>query len=410
MRGAKDSLRTPHFIYLCFAISRSSVRVFQRDDLAQRSAARRTDSLTIGPLRFEAGGATTIQQQADKRGRTIRNAQMLVDRIAELGDALGAGFPGNDQIDLLGHRIRHNCGAPGTVRQCVGGETQISSGPVGITQHEVATALHPGGGSATQSSAQISGSLQNGREKFDRSIDVGHGSKADAVARTSAIGANRHTTVDCIVEAGYVADRGKVEEPAIDAVIRRGAQTSVLLLEVHHLNIAGIGFNDIQVHAIHRPIEVGMLLRSAGDDRGTGPHLVCPPGSRSPVHVGTVGSTGGREVHIVVGQLDAIPARDGHKVDLGVGLIAAPGIDITVVLAGAGPIGVERKAGVHGGLDKHASAQGVDDPGLLSGATVRPEGDVLVIAQAGDVVAIDVQTLARSNVGDFVVSHSVDSF
>lgn len=143
---------------------------------------------------------------------------------------------------------------------------------------------------------------------------------------------------------------------------------------------------------------------------GTRPYLVSAPSSRRPVHIGTVGSATGREVHIVVGQLDAVPARGGHKVDLGIGLIAAPGVNVAVVLAGAGAVGVERKAIVHIGLHEHAGPQRVNDPGLFIRAAVRPDGDVLIIAQVGDVVAIDVQTLARSNVGDFVICHCIDSF
>lgn len=141
---------------------------------------------------------------------------------------------------------------------------------------------------------------------------------------------------------------------------------------------------------------------------GTRPHLVSAPSSRRPVHIGSVGSTAGREVHIVAGQLDAVPAGGGHKIDLGIGLIAAPGVNVAVVLAGAGAVGVERKAVVHIGLHEHAGPQRVNDPGLLIRAAVRPEGHVLVVLQAGDAVAVNIQALTCGNIGDFVVCHDFE--
>ena len=407
MRGVKNNLHTPHFIWRYLRRSNQSVRVFQRDDLAQRPAGVHINNPTSGVFRSDAGRAAAIQEQADERAgapESHGNLKVLVDRLAELLHALGSVFPGHDQIDLFGDRIHHDGRTTGAARQGVRSEPQIVSAPAAVAQHQVATTLHPGGSSAAQSRTQIGGIPQNGRKQLDHAIDISNGGEAQVIDGTRAIGADRHTVVDGVVQAGHVATRAEVEEPAVDAEV--GTQAAGLFLEVDHLNIAGVGFNDVKVHAVDGAVEIGVLLGPGNGNAA--PHLGGRPGDRAPVHIGPVASAAGSQVHVIVGQLDAVPAGGGHKVDLGIGLVAAPGVDVAVILAGAGAVCVEPKAVVHGGLHDHAVPQRVDDPGLLRGAAVRPKGHVLIVLQAGDIVAVNIQTLVGGNIDNFIVCHDFE--
>ncbi len=406
MRGVKDNLHTPHFIWWYLRRSDQSVRVFQRDDLAQRPAGVHVNNPTSRVFRSDAGRAAAIQQQTSERAGAVGNAKVLVDRVAELNHALGGAFPGHDQIDLLGRRIHHDGCTADAVGQGVRSETQIGSGPVAVAQHQVTAALHPGGSSAAQSRTQIGGIPQNGRKQLDHAIDISNGGEAQIIDGAGAVGTDRHTVVDGVVQAGHVAARAEVEEAAVDAEV--GTHAAGLFLEVDHLNVAGVGFDDVQVHAVDRAVEIGVLLGPTGGNGNAAPHLAGRPSKGGPVHVGPVGSAAGSQVHVVVGQLDAVPAGGGHEVDLGIGLVAAPGVDVTVVLAGAGAVGVECKALVHRGLHEHADPQRVDVPGLLGGAAVSPKGHVLVVLQAGDVVAVNIQTLVGGNIDDFIVCHDFE--
>lgn len=406
MRGVKDNLHTPHFIWRYLRRSDQSGRVFQRDDLAQRTAGGRANNLTSGVFRSDAGRAAAIQQQTNERAGAVGNAKVLVDRIAELNHALGGVFPGHDQIDLFGCRIHHDGRTTGAVGQGVRRETQIGRGPTAVAQHQVTAALHPGGSSAAQSRTQIGGILQNGRKQLDHAIDISNGGEAQFIGGAGAVGTDRHTVVDGVVQTGHVAARTEVEEPAVDAEI--GTHAAGVFLHVDHLNIAGVGFDDVQVHAVDRAVEIGVLLGPTGGNGNAAPHLAGRPSNGGPVHVGSIGSAAGSQVHVVVGQLDAVPAGGGHEVDLGIGLVAAPGVDVAVVLAGAGAVGVKPKAVVHGGLHNHAVPQRVDDPGLLRGTAVRPKGHVLIVLQAGDVVAVNIQTLVGGNIDDFIVCHDFE--
>ena len=406
MRGVKDNLHTPHFIWQYLRRNDQSVRVFQRDDLAQLPAGVHVNNPTIGGFRSDAGRAAAIQQQTSERAGAVGNAKVLVDRIAELNHALGGAFPGHDQIDLFGCRIHHDGCTTGAVGLGIRTEPQIGKGPAAVAQHQVTAALHPGGSSAAQSRTQIGGILQNGRKQLDHDIDISNGGEAQFIGGTGAVGTDRHTVVDGVVLTGYIAGRVEVEESAVDAEI--GTHAAGLFLHVDHLNIAGVGFNDMKVHAVDGAVEIGVLLGPTGGNGNAAPHLGGRPGDRGPVHIGPVVSAAGSQVHVIVGQLDAVPAGGGHKVDLGIGLVAAPGVDVAVILAGAGAVGVEPKAVVHGGLHDHAVPQRVDDPGLLRGTAVRPKGHVLIVLQAGDVVAVNIQTFVGGNIDNFIVCHDFE--
>lgn len=387
--------------------SDQSVRVFQRDDLAQRPAGVHVNNPTSGVFRSDAGRAATIQEQADERAGApgnLGNLKVLMDRVAEINHTLGGAFPGHDQIDLFGRRIRHDGRTAGTAHQGSSGEPQIFNVPVFVAQHQVAATLYPGGSGTAQSRTQIGGILQNGRKQLDHAIDIRNGGEAQVIDGTRAVGADRHTVVDGVVQAGHVATRVEVEEPAVDAEI--GTHAAGFFLHVDHLNIAGVGFNDVKVHTVDGGVEIGVLLGPGNGNAA--PHLGGRPGDRGPVHIGPVVSAAGSQVHVIVGQLDAVPAGGGHKVDLGIGLVAAPGVDVAVILAGAGAVGVEPKAVVHGGLHDHAVPQRVDAPDLLRGAAVRPKGHVLIVLQAGDVVAVNIQTLVGGNIDDFIVCHDFE--
>ena len=406
MRGVKDNLHTPHFISRYLRRSDQSGRVFQRDDLAQRTAGGRANNLTSGVFRSDAGRAAAIQQQTSERAGAVGNAKVLVDRIAELNHALIGAFPGHDQIDLFGCRIHHDGCTTGAVGLGIRSEPQIGRGPTAVAQHQVTAALHPGGSSAAQSRTQIGVIPQNGRKQLDHAIDISNGGEAQFIGGAGAVGTNRNTVVDGVVLTGHIAGRVAVEEPAVDAEI--GTHAAGLFLHVDHLNIAGVGFNDMKVHAVDGAVEIGVLLGPTGGNGNAAPHLGGRPGDRGPVHICPVASAAGSQVHVIVGQLDAVPAGGGHEVDLGIGLVAAPGVDVAVVLAGAGAVGVEPKAVVHGGLHDHAVPQRVDDPGLLRGTAVRPKGHVLIVLQAGDIVAVNIQTLVGGNIDDFIVCHDFE--
>lgn len=409
MRGVKDNLHTPLFIWQYLRCSDQSVRVFQRYDLAQRPAGVHVNNPTSRVFRSDAGRVAAIQEQADERAGApgnLGNLKVLMDRVAERSHTLGGAFPGHDQIDLFGCRIRHDGCTTAAVHQGFIGEPQIRSAPVCVAQHQVAATLYPGGSDAAQSRTQIGGILQNGRKQLDHAIDISNSGEAQSIGGAGAVGTNRHTVVDGVVMTGHVADRGGVEEPAVDAEVRTHA--AGLFLHVDHLNIAGVGFNDMKVHAFDGAVEIGVLLGPTGGNGNAAPHLAGRPSKGGPVHVGPVGSAAGSQVHVVVGQLDAVPAGGGHEVDLGIGLVAAPGVDVAVVLAGAGAVGVECKALVHRGLHEHAGPQRVDVPGLLGGAAVSPKGHVLIVLQAGDVVAVNIQTLVGGNIDDFIVCHDFE--
>ena len=86
---------------------------------------------------------------------------------------------------------------------------------------------------------------------------------------------------------------------------------------------------------------VCLILRPRFADRGADPHLVAAIGGSGPVHIRAIGCTTSSEIHIVIGQLDAIATRSGLEIDLGVGLISAPREDIAVILGCGGTVCVE---------------------------------------------------------------------
>ena len=137
------------------------------------------------------------------------------------------------------------------------------------------------------------------------------------------------------------------------------------------------------------------------------PKLVIAIGILCPVNVCAVLFSGsGKIIGRIVRELEFVVASGCDEVDRGVCFISADGIYVAVPKR-ASAIDIQSETLTDNGFHIGVGEGGGDAPLLLVGAAVFPDGDILIIGEHSDVVAVNVQTFIRQLVYDLVICHSL---